>query len=248
MSESKDIVASQFTALSKSDSKFPMKEVLATNFPKGVTPSDLDRIKVPAGGATSWEITTLKGTESVKAIEGIILVADDNRVFYKDAYDGENTPPDCFSPDGEIGFGEPGGECKVCPLAQWGSAENGVGQACSLRKNMLILKPDALLPVIISAPPGSIGTVTDYLKRITSAGLPHFAVVTALKLGKKKSDSGITYAVIEPDFVRELTDDEIEKMREYRTQVVPAFAEAAREPEMMSVTADPVGDGVAPPY
>jgi len=233
------IVPVKFTALSKSDGKFSMTEVLKSNFPKGVTPGDLDRIKVPAGGATSWEITTLKGEESVKAIEGIILIADDNRVLYKSAYTGENDPPDCFSPDGEIGFGDPGGPCATCPLSQWGSAENGRGQACNLRKLMLILRPDSLLPVIISAPTGSVKPITDYMKRITSAGLPHYAVVSSLGLSKKKSGEGITYAAIEPVFVRELADEEIEKVLEYRHQVVPAFEQAAKEPDMMSQTAAP---------
>jgi hypothetical protein len=247
---SKEIVPVEFTALADTGGKFSMSEVLKTNFPKGVTPSDLDRIKVPAGGATSWEITTLKGEESVKSIEGIILVADDNRMYYDGPYTGENEPPTCFSPDGEIGFGDPGGECKVCPLAQWGSADNGSGQACSLRKNMLILRPDSMLPVIISAPPGSIKSITDYLKRITGAGLPHYAVVSSLKLSKKKSGEGIQYAAIEPEFVRELADEEIAKVLEYRQQIAPAFQAAANEPEMMAQTAAPPADenGADVPY
>jgi len=249
MANSKAIVPAEYTALAETGGKFPMSEVLKSNFPRGVTPSDMDRIKVPAGGATSWEIKTLKGDESVKAIEGIILMADDNRVWYKEPFTGDNTPPDCFSPDGEIGFGEPGGNCATCPLAVWGSAENGRGQACNLRKLMLVLKPDSLLPVIISAPPGSVKSITDFMKRITSAGLPHYSVVASLGLIKKKSGEGITYAAIEPEFVRELTDEECEKILEYRHQVLPAFEAAAKEPEMMSETVDRATEnGNAPPY
>lgn len=242
MPESKAIVPVVFNALADTGGAFPMSEVLKTNFPKGITPSDMDRIKVPSGAATSWEITTLEGEETVKSIDGIILVAEDNRVFYKDPYTGDNTPPDCFSPDAETGFGEPGGNCATCPLAQWGSAENGRGQACNLRKLMLILKPDSLLPVIISAPTGSVKSVTDYMKRITSAALPHYAVVTKLGLIKKKSGEGIAYAAIAPEFTRKLSPEEIEKVIEYREQVLPAFEAAAKEPEMMSDTAD------APPF
>lgn len=246
---SKDaIVPIEFTALAETGGKFPMKEVLKSNFPKGVQPSDLDRIKVPAGGSISWEITTLKGTESVKSIEGIILLADDNRVFYDKPYSGENEPPTCFSPDGLVGFGDPGGECANCPLSQWGSAENGRGQACNLRKLMLILRPDSLLPVIISAPSGSIKEITDYLKRITGAALPHWAVVTSLGLTKKKSGDGISYAAVLPEFVRELTEEELEKVAEYRHQMLPAFEAAAREPEMMAQTAEPSTENGDVPY
>jgi hypothetical protein len=44
---------------------------------------------------------------------------------YKIKYTGGNSPPDCGSFDGETGIGDPGGECKRCPLNQFGSDENG---------------------------------------------------------------------------------------------------------------------------
>ena len=102
----------------------------ATNCASGsITEFDLPRIKM-ASGTALWLIPTLEGDTTAAAVEGVVVSARDARVYYA-SKDAGNVPPDCSSLDNKTGVGKPGGECAVCPLAQWDSApEGGAGQAC----------------------------------------------------------------------------------------------------------------------
>jgi hypothetical protein len=212
-----------FKALAPQTEGFTIKEVMKVNFPRGISQNNLQRVKVPSGGAVSWEINTIEGEQSVKEIVGIIVATREVRAYYDKPYDGSNEPPACYSPDGVNGHGEPGGPCANCPLSKWGSDENQRGQACQLRRMMLILPEDNILPLVISAPPGSLKNVEDYFGGLSGQMLPHFAVVTSLKLEKDKNPAGIAYSRIAPSYVRKLRADEIDSLREYMTVVLPAF-------------------------
>jgi len=53
------------------------------------------------------------------AYDSVILVpfgAPDIRKYQPDP----KKPPLCHAPTGDFGFGNPGGECAICPLSQWG--------------------------------------------------------------------------------------------------------------------------------
>lgn len=213
----------EFTALTPATEGFTIKEVMNANFPKGITQSNLLRVKVPSGGATSWEVDTIKGPESKKIISGIIVATRDIRAYYDKPFDGSNEPPACYSPDAITGHGEPGGTCDLCPLSKWGSDEKQRGQACSMRRLMLVLEEDSILPLVISAPPGSLRRIEDYFGRLSGQRLPHYAVVTDLGLEKDKNPDGIAFSRINPSFQRALRVDEIESLREYMTAVLPAF-------------------------
>ena len=70
---------------------------------EGVSAYDLDRVKIPAGGATAFEVPTLEGEESIKEIEGIIIFWKTARAYWPEKFNGENNPPQCSSADGEVG-------------------------------------------------------------------------------------------------------------------------------------------------
>ena len=161
---------------------------------EGVSAYDLDRVKIPAGGATAFEVPTLEGEESVKEIEGIIIFWKTARAYWPEKFNGENNPPQCSSVDGEVGQGTPGGYCSKCPLAQFGSAENGKGQACKQMRQLFIVRENDILPLVLTLPPTSIKPAKQYFMRLASKGIKYTHAVTRITLEKAKSGEGITYS------------------------------------------------------
>lgn len=161
---------------------------------EGVSSYDLDRVKIPAGGATAFEVPTLEGEESVKEIEGIIIFWKTARAYWPEKFNGENNPPQCSSVDGEVGQGTPGGYCAKCPLAQFGSAENGKGQACKQMRQLFIVRENDILPLVLTLPPTSIKPAKQYFMRLASKGIKYTHAATRITLEKAKSGEGITYS------------------------------------------------------
>jgi hypothetical protein len=215
---------------SEAAASFDRSEVMSENLGAGgLNPSDLDRVKIPAGGGTAWEIPTLDGRGDVaKELNVIIVAARDVRSYYSEKYNGDKNPPDCVSLDCVNGVGDPGGLCASCPMAQWGSAVDQTGnptagQACAQRKMMLCITENSTLPFVISAPPSSLKNLKKYFMRLAGAGLPYFGVVTKLTLERTASGSGIDHSVIVPEYIRTLTEEEIPAIKSYRSGLLPMF-------------------------
>jgi len=86
---------------------------------------------------------SLEGTDvSYDELPCIIIDGKNSRAFYRTAYDpkkakgGDVAQPDCKSADGITGVGDPGGECKTCPMSQWGA--DGKPPPCALSYDRLI--------------------------------------------------------------------------------------------------------------
>jgi hypothetical protein len=146
-----------------------LMEILQENVGGAITEFDLQRAKVPTGGMTAWVLPSLDGEdEIVQHIDGVIVYHREPRAFWKQSIDegGGNNPPDCSSVDGKLGVGDPGGECSVCPMAEWGSKDHGEsrGQACKQMKLIFLLRPESLLPMALFLPPTSIRPVRQYAK------------------------------------------------------------------------------------
>jgi hypothetical protein len=99
-----------------------------------------DRVKLPAGGGTAFEIPSADGedAEMAKDITGVIVYNHPAFAYYHDKYNGGSNPPDCGSFDGVSGIGNPGGSCHNCPYNKFGS---GDGQS-KLCKNKRIYRKD----------------------------------------------------------------------------------------------------------
>lgn len=169
----------------------------------GFKPSDFPRIKVPSGGGTAWE---LDGMDPTRELEAVVVSMNDQRLYWKRSIEeGGDKVPDCFSPDGETGGGEPGGDCITCPLSQFGSATKGNGQACTQRKLMFLLLPDFAAPIILSAPPTSLTPLRKFFGRmLLGRKLPYFHYTTKFSLEKVEQPN--PHAVISPSFGSELDE------------------------------------------
>lgn len=218
-------------ALAKS-SGADIQSVIKDNIGGGeVDRFDLVNVKVPGAGGTTWEIPSVSGKPTAtQDIEGVIIAMQTNRAYWEEGYDesGGGSPPDCTSVDGFNGSGiivkdgKPGvNECATCPHNAFGTAAKGEGKACKEMRVMFILQPTGLLPIVVSAPPGSLKNMKTYGLGLASEALKISHVMTSLSLEKKTNKGNKPYACITPRMVRKLTDDEIKAVGEYSSAFKP---------------------------
>jgi hypothetical protein len=194
---------------------------------------DLDRIKVPSGGQKAWTLPSISGDQFAGSFEGVILFARDTRRLWRVAFEQrtEAGPPDCASEDGETGRGDPAGvgapqtfACARCPFAQWGSdPKNQKGQACKQFKLLFVLRPNELLPTVLSVPPSSLANLKKYLLRLTSGQVPYWRVLTRFELEITKNGSNIDYAVVKPSLAGQLNPAEAEVIKSMRAALEPVL-------------------------
>lgn len=184
-----------------------------------------ERIKIPAGGMTVFEIPgeNPDSPETVKEFSAVILHHHPLYAYYTDKYTGGSNPPDCGSFDGVIGEGNPGGECAKCPYNKFGSGENGA-KACKNRRRIYLLREGEIFPMILSLPTGSLKDFTRYIMRLLSKGKKSNAVVTRFTLKKAVNNSGIAFSQAQFSVDRNLTDEELALISGL-TEQVKAYSE-----------------------
>jgi hypothetical protein len=195
-----------------------INEAIATNISGGgISDFDLPRVKISGGASPRWIVPTLEGEETLARIDGVIVFSRDTRVYYKTAF-GKSSgkqPPDCSSSDGITGKGKPGGECSRCPLAEYGSAEEGTGQACKQVKQLFVLRGDLLLPEVVSLPPTSLKGARQFFLKLTTQGIPYYQALVGLELENAQNAAGIQYGKAALKFVRRLTPEESARAQQY---------------------------------
>lgn len=184
-----------------------------------------DRVKIPSGGGLVFEVPgdDPDNPDMVQELVGVIIDHHPVHTYWKErTYTGESTPPDCSSNDGITGVGDPGGECKTCPMFKWGSGPNGVGRACKTQRHIYFLREGDGMPILLTLPPTSIKNFNDYLaKRILTRGRKTYGIITKVILKRTQSRSGITYSEAHFSVVRDLSAEE-------RAQAI-AYARNMRE-------------------
>lgn len=215
-----------------------LREVMAANAgDRGISEFDLDRVKVPSGGGTVWQVPSLEGERNEESIEGVIVFWKEPRAYWAQDFDssGGGTPPDCSSGMGDVGIGIPGGDCSKCPLAAFGSAEkNGekaAGQACKQMRMIFLLREGGLLPIVVTAPPTSLGNARQYFLRLSSNGVPFYGVKTRLRLKKDKNKQGIAYSKIEFEMAAVLPPPAIARIKDYAAGITGALRRMDLRPD-----------------
>lgn len=186
---------------------------------------DFDKVSVPAGGSTTWEVPALDGMEETKELTGIIIFQKTTRAFWKDSFEdsGGGTPPDCSSDDGRTGTGEPGGDCGPCPHNQFGS-DGKKGKGCKECRILFMLFPENLLPVVVSVPPSSLKAMKKFMLRMTSKNVPYWKCIVKLELNRTKNSDGISYSEIVPSIVGRIPCEQIDGLKAYRENLIPSLA------------------------
>lgn len=224
------VKVNEYNALVSSEG---IKQVLQENVGGDLSPFDLDRVKIPAGGGTTWNIPTIDGEVESKDLTGVVVGWSDKRVFWRDSYSGNNTPPDCYSEDGEHGIGDPGGNCLVCPMAKFGTAREGKGrgQACKQIRLLFMMSKESILPFVVSLPPTSVQAIRKYFLRLAGNVIHYSAVETELKLEKTKNQDGIEYSRISASVCRRLDSEAAGKSRKYADELKPVISKVKVEAE-----------------
>lgn len=164
----------------------------------GLGPMPFDRVKLPSGGGLAFEIPgdDPEQPESAMAITGVILDHHAANAYWREEFDGSNTPPDCSSTDGKTGIERATGEirdCSRCPYNQFGS--DGDKKACKNIHQVYILRSGNPIPLLLTLPPTSIKSMRDYIARqVVLRGLRCWQVFTNIRLKKEQNKSGITYS------------------------------------------------------
>jgi hypothetical protein len=205
-----------FMSLTKNPAE--IAEIMALNIGEGEMDTfSLDRVKMPAGGGTSYVLPTLEGDKTVSEIVGVIIAYQPVRCYWDTPYTGATNPPTCASSDGKTDDGKPenkpGGVCRECPKAAFGSkldaaGVKGPGQACNECMRLFVLLPDSFLPILITLPPTSLKPARRYFQRLAGRGIPFYGVATQISLTVAKSSGGIDYSQAVLGMAEMLSDEQ----------------------------------------
>ncbi|MEG1779225.1 MAG: hypothetical protein RR263_03925 [Oscillospiraceae bacterium] len=210
-------------------------------------PITLDKVKIPAGGGIVFEVPgdDPDSPDSEKEVVGVIVDHYPLNSYWTEKYNGQNIPPVCYSTDSHIGVGEPGGECAKCPYNKFGSDEDGQSKACKNAHRLYILRSGELYPVVITVPPTSLKSLSDYLaKRIVTKGLRSYGVVTKLTLKKATNSTGIAYSQVQFTMLEKLSSEAAETLRQFGESIKPItrhidFMDAEESPAEQPPMVDP---------
>jgi hypothetical protein len=204
----------------------------------GIGQFDLQRIKVPSGGAKAWSVSTPEGEKSADEIQCVIAgFKAGQRSWWRDENAG-SVPPNCSSSDGINGFGDNSvagkagqqGEhlCAQCPWFQWGSnRKGGRGKDCKDGMAVYFFMPESKLPSLFMVPPTSLKAMRSYLIGLVGSGHHCASVLTSLTLRGSKNDKGKDYSMVVPRMLRSLSAQEAGAMKEVSDGLMAAVDQSA---------------------
>lgn len=184
---------------------------------------DLPRIKLPTGGGSEWQLPTLEGAKGQKIFEAIVLAWKNVRSYWPDAFAG-GIPPQCMSLDARIGIGDPGGSCRTCKFAQFGSDGRGDGQACKQMIRLLVMTKKTIIPFMLSLPPTSIKEWRQYTMKLLAAQLRPDIVVTRFTIDVRSNKDGIKYGVANFVMASELDPKDAAALQAFSQTVAPILS------------------------
>jgi hypothetical protein len=234
------VTESRFLAL-RPDSD--VRDALLANLGPGesISASDLPRVPTPAGGGKVWSWTDSGNNEqSAKSIDGALVgylcqgvlwgseepqagVQPVLRTF--DLMTAVRVNDDIGDLDGDVlescRTGDRTYDWQRLPYNQYGSGRSGRGKRCKESRLLAILRADEAWPLLVTAGPGSLKTVTPFVKRLS---VPHFRAVVSLTLDKVENAGGQAYSQIVPKLIGTLTREEGELIKRLYTEPLSRLA------------------------
>jgi hypothetical protein len=244
-----------------------VQEVVKTNLGnRRLTSRDLDKIRIPTGGNTTWQRPTLFGLQAQETIPAVIIGVGTPRVLWLTEFGkSDGMPPDCRSEDGVYGDGLYGrggpneaeggrtgskaGECITCPMNRWPArGEANRKKPCAELRNLFILPLDEemVLPQVIICPPGSLQAVDEFLIRLSGRALPMYGLSVNIGLQQSVNKGGIKYAQIKLSALQPMDADGRARARAYHEMLTPFFgAVDVERADMFADEGTPDGDVTA---
>jgi len=183
------------------DMKGSMAEYFGTEVPKleGVE-FRFAQIKI-AHQNQAWE---MPDGDVTKKFKGVMLHIQNVNVWWEKSFmeTGGGVPPDCFSPNGikpDMNSNKVQAKlCHECPQNIFGS-DGKRGKACKNMKRVYVILDGYTLPVRITVPPTSLGSINEYVSSLVNRGIPNYLMVlTQFNLEKASNKDGIGYSKIVP--------------------------------------------------
>lgn len=192
---------------------------------------DLERVKFPSRDDVEWsvpDINSKTGYTRTDEIIGVIISYQDTRSYWVSDYEtNPDQPPDCFSDDlatGKLsegtvwaGTGEPSGDCKTCQYAQFESdPKGGDAQACKIMRNLMVITPDKMLPILLSVGPGSYKECQKFFFKLASSCTTPSTVVIGFSLYTSQSKGGVKFPKLKMRVIEKLSDDTLNQINAFK--------------------------------
>lgn len=177
------------------------------------------RVKIPSGGQVQFEVPgdDPDNPDYTKFLEGIIVYSHNSNAYWSVGKgEDENTPPDCQSMDGKLGYGCPGGICADCPNNRFGSDPKGSkGKACKNMRVLYLLRSGDLMPIQLTLSPTSLRPYTEFVNAAFVARR-RGVCGSLVRIGLKKANNGKDdYSVATFRRLYDFTGEELAKIRAY---------------------------------
>lgn len=207
------------------------------------------RVKIPGGGVLQFELTSddPERPQYIYELEGILLFNHPANAYWQEGeeYD-DNSPPQCQSVDGKIGYGTPGGLCDSCGFNAFGSAGNGRGKACKNMRTLYLLRSGEFMPLQVSLPPTSLTPYKNFYNAVFGLRRrPIYSSIVQIGL-KRASNNSYDYSIATFRKVRDLSGEELAEVKTYadsfREQIKNTLAGQAAAMELETGTVE-VGSG-----
>lgn len=224
-------------------------EILENNLLEGDSLT-VREIKFPKEGVF-WQIANEEGeVVPLKELRAIILDYHALNTYYDSPYDGSKNPPTCSSMDGKTGKGEPGGNCKTCPLGgddAWGTGKDQkgnatTGKACANKLRIFPLLDGEAMPHQITLPPTNNskepGGFRDFINQISNKFKAYQSRVVKLKLEEAETKSHQKFVKLIVSKVEDLSKEEAAKMVAYAKTLRPFLRKTVSEEILHGRTED----------
>lgn len=227
-----------------------VREALMANLGPGETlnASDLPRVSTPAGGGKVWSWTDSGNNEqSAKSIDGVLVYYGVRGTLW-----GSEDPQGGVSPvlvtydlltavrlNDDIGdldaevlescrTGDRTYDWRRLPYNEYGTSKSGRGKRCKESRLLAILRENEAWPLLVTAGPGSLKTVTPFVKRLA---VPHYRAIVSLTLEKIENAGGQPYSQIVPKYLGEISKSEGEIVRRVYTEPLSRVAQQIDVPQ-----------------
>ena len=219
-------------------------QIIAANMDgEPINEMDLTRVKTPAGGGGTWEINNQGNIETATEIVGVLVAIGKRGVAWPYEDVGED-PPVIVTNDLITGYRVSDNLGNINPKdldkyrigdrrydwqaisdsPEFGpkSGKGGVGKRVKESRTLAILRDGDIWPVLVSIGPGSLGEFLPFIKKISCF---HYEAVIGLRLQREKSKSGVTYSMIVPRVVGQLSVEQGEFVRKTYTDPIKKMFE-----------------------
>lgn len=213
-----------------------VREALLANLGAGETlqASDLPRVPTPAAGGKMWGwMDSGNNEQTAKSIDGVLVYYGARGTLWGSEEPQGKTSPvlvtydliTAFRINDEIGdldedvlescrVGDRTYDWQRLPYNQYGTSKSGRGKRGKESRLLAILRHEEAWPLLVTAGPGSLKTVSPFVKRLP---VPHFRAEVSLTLNRVENAGGQPYSQIVPKLNGTISREEGEIVRRLYT-------------------------------